>query len=94
MNTQKTKKQAMTKAFNFTLDVEVVKSAKSIITDISFSQYISDLIREDVRKRNNVKTIQEIFGNKKPLNLYHDAKSEKAYYELIGLKEYEIKSKK
>jgi hypothetical protein len=89
-----TNSNAKTKHFNITLELNEVKIAKERIKKASFSQYVSNLIKEDNVKKDTMKSMKEIFGTAYDWEPFHDAKSEKAFYELIGLREYEIKSKK
>jgi hypothetical protein len=84
---------AKTKAYNISLDFNSVEEVKKIITNTSFSQYLSDLIKEDLEKKKNIKSLSEIFGEDFEPITFINAKEEKKYYELIGLTNYEIKSK-
>lgn len=51
------------KTHSFTLDPDVMKEAKELVTETSISQYINQLLREDLDKRRKEKVkklIQEL----------------------------------
>jgi hypothetical protein len=86
-------KKAKTKAYNLSLDTKAVEEAKKVLSEVSFSQYLTDLIRKDLENRKQVKTMAEIFGKDfKPVP-FKDKEEEKNFYEIIGLNDYALHEK-
>ena len=86
-------KKTKTRAFNISLDEQAVAEAKKKLVDQSFSLYLSNLIKEDLNKKNQLKKLSDIFGKSFKFIEFKTAEEEKNYYELIGLKDYELHNK-
>jgi post-segregation antitoxin (ccd killing protein) len=83
-------KKAKTKAYNLSLDTQAVEEAKKAVPKISFSQYLSDLIKKDLEERKQVKTMQQIFGKDFQPLLFKNKQEEQDFYELISLTDYAL----
>lgn len=94
LSNQTTIKKSRTKAFNLSLDENAVKQArKNLAKQGSFSQYLSNLIKQDLTKQEQSKKFSDIFGKDFVPIVFNNITEEKEYYDLIGLKDYELKLK-
>lgn len=82
--------KARTKAYNLSLDVEAVERAKEEINKISFSHYLSNLIKKDLEEREQVKTMDQIFGNSFQSISFKSHQQEQDFYESFGLTNYAL----